>query len=98
MRTNLAAMIRADRKAGARTLLVGMRLPPNYGPEYVSRFALIYTDLARQTKVPLVPFLLAGFADQRNAFQADGLHPTAAYQQAILDNIWPALETLLTAR
>jgi acyl-CoA thioesterase-1 len=98
MRTNLAAMIRADRRAGARTLLVGMRLPPNYGPDYVRQFAQTYADLAKAAQVPLVPFLLEGFADRRNAFQADGLHPTAAYQQAILDNVWPALEQLLRTR
>jgi acyl-CoA thioesterase-1 len=95
MRANLAAMIRADRLAGARTLLVGMRLPPNYGLDYVRQFAQAYTDLAQQNKVPLVPFLLNGFAERSDAFQADGLHPTAAYQPAILDNIWPTLESML---
>jgi acyl-CoA thioesterase-1 len=95
MRANLTAMIRADRQFGARTLLVGMRLPPNYGPDYVRQFAQTYTDLAKQNKVPLVGFLLDGFAERSDAFQADGLHPTAAYQPAILENIWPALEPLL---
>jgi acyl-CoA thioesterase-1 len=95
MRSNLAAMIRADHRAGARTLLVGMRLPPNYGPDYVRQFARTYEDLARELRVPLVPFLLAGFADRADAFQADGLHPTADYQPAILDNVWPELAPLL---
>ena len=98
MRANLSAMIADDRRAGARTLLVGMMLPPNYGSEYGRAFAGAFADVARREKVAFVPFLLAGFADRREAFQPDGLHPTAAYQPAMLDNIWPALDGLLRQR
>lgn len=95
MRANLDTMIGASQQAGARVVLVGMRLPPNFGPAYVSRFAATFSELSRRRKTPLVPFLLDGFADRPEAFQADGLHPTAAFQPAILDNIWPALKPLL---
>lgn len=95
MRANLDTMIGASQEAGARVVLVGMRLPPNFGPAYVSRFAATFSELSRRRKTPLVPFLLDGFADRPEAFQADGLHPTAAFQPAILDNIWPALKPLL---
>lgn len=94
MRENLAAIINAAGKMKARVLLVGMRLPPNYGP-YADEFAQSFHDLARKTKVPLVPFLLDGIADQPALFQADGLHPTAAAQPRLLDNVWSGLEPLL---
>lgn len=98
MRNNLDAMIAASKRSGARVVLVGMRLPPNYGPDYTASFDASYAKLAGRRHVPLVPFLLAGFAERPDAFQADGLHPTAAYQPAILDNIWPALAPLLRKR
>lgn len=92
---NLATMIRLSQKNHARVLLVGMRLPPNYGADYEEQFAAVYAALAKQYKVALQPFLFAGFAEQRTAFQADGLHPTAASQQLMLNNIWPVLGPLL---
>ncbi len=95
MRANLQAMIVASRAAHAEVIIAGIRLPPNYGPDYVRGFEQTYGDLARRTKTPLVPFLLAGFADRPEAFQPDGLHPTAAFQPNIVDNIWPALQPLL---
>ncbi len=98
MRANLESMIRDSRDSGARVVLVGMRLPPNYGAAYGQRFSDTFADLARQHGTPLVPFLLGGFADRPEAFQADGLHPTAAYQAAVLDNVWPALAPLLKVR
>lgn len=94
-RQNLEAMIRAARKSGAKPLVVGMQLPPNYGAAYVGKFQALFEDVARQEKVALVPFMLAGFGEKRELFQADGIHPTAAAQPLMLDNIWPVLRPLL---
>lgn len=94
MRSNLEAMVDAAREAGARVLLVGMRLPPNYGP-YARQFESAFTEVAKRQKVGLVDFLLAGIADQPSLFQSDMLHPTAEAQPHILDNVWPALAPLL---
>jgi acyl-CoA thioesterase I len=95
MRANLATIVRASREAKCRVLLVGMRLPPNYGETYTRQFAQVYTDLAREYKTALAPFLLDGVAEQRELFQADNLHPTADAQPLILDTIWKALAPLL---
>ncbi len=95
MRANLGMMLRASKQAGSRVLLVGMRLPPNYGEDYTRQFAQAYADLAREHKTALAPFLLEGVADRRELFQADNLHPVAAAQPIILDHIWKALAPLL---
>lgn len=95
LRDNLAAMIRQSQAGQAQVLLVGMRLPPNYGVDYEEQFAAVYAELASQYKLALLPFLFDGFAEQRAAFQADALHPTAATQPLILENIWSVLEPLL---
>jgi acyl-CoA thioesterase I len=95
MRSNLKAMIDAAQAARSRVLLVGMEMPPNYGPDYTRKFRAVYGELARDTKVALVPFLLDGFAEKRDLFQADGIHPTAAAQPIIVDNVWPALKPML---
>jgi acyl-CoA thioesterase-1 len=79
-------------------LLVGLRVPPNYGREYAERFAGTFAELARELKVPLVPFLLEGFAESFELFQADRIHPTAEAQPRILDNVWPVLHPLLGER
>ena len=94
MKENLAAMIRAVRAARARVVLVGMRLPPNYGP-YAGEFHRAYADLARSEKVALAPFLLHGIAAQPRLFQSDTIHPTAEAQPQLLDNVWAALAPLL---
>ena len=78
----------------AKVVLVGMQLPPNYGA-YAQDFAEAYRQVSTDLKVPLAPFLLEGFADQMQYFQADSLHPTASAQQHILDNLWPMLEDVL---
>ena len=96
-RDNLTRMIELAQRAGARTLLVGMQIPPNYGPVYTQRFAALFPDVARATGAALVPFLLAGIAERRDAFQADGIHPNAASQPALLANVWPRLAPLLRA-
>jgi acyl-CoA thioesterase I len=95
MRANLAQIVRASQTAKSRVLLVGMRLPPNYGETYTRPFAQVYVDLAREYKTALAPFLLEGVAEQRELFQSDNLHPTAQAQPIILDNIWTALAPLL---
>jgi acyl-CoA thioesterase-1 len=95
MRANLAAIIDASKAGGAEVVLVKMRLPPNYGPQYTGRFEQVYTDLADGTGVALSEFILAGVADQEEMMQSDGIHPTAEAQQRMLDNIWPSLKPLL---
>jgi len=77
-------------------LLVGLRLPPNYGPQYTQDFDAAFRDLARREKIALLPFLLEPVALDGNAFQPDGLHPTAAAQPKILDHVWNALKPLLS--
>jgi len=96
MRDNLRAMIREARAARARVLLVGMDMPPNYGEAFRQQFRATFAGLAATERVPLVPFLLEGFATRRELFQADGIHPAAAAQPLILDNVWPALKPLLS--
>jgi acyl-CoA thioesterase-1 len=95
MRENLAAMIEASRAAGARVLLVGIRIPPNYGREYAERFAAVYGQLAREQKVTVVPFLLDGFADDLRYFQDDRIHPNERAQPRMLATVWPQLAPLL---
>ncbi|MCX7150123.1 MAG: arylesterase, partial [Rhodocyclales bacterium] len=95
MKDNLAFMLGQARQHGARVLLVGIRLPPNYGPKYIQEFDAAFRDLARREKVPLLPFLLEPIALDQNAYQTDGLHPTAAAQPKILDHVWNALKPLL---
>lgn len=95
MRDNLAAMIGAAKKRQAKVLLVGMRLPPNYGPDYTRDFEAAFRDLARREKVALLPFLLEPVAEDRQAFQPDNLHPVAAVQPKIRDHVWKALGPLL---
>jgi len=98
MRNNLAAMIERAKKAGARVLLIGMRMPPNYGPDYTEAFAAAYSELARRERVALLPFLLEGFAEREDLFQGDQMHPTAAAQPLVLENVWKALRPLLKPR
>ena len=94
-RANLDAMIMAAQSAGAQVLLVGIHLPPNYGPEYTGKFHAIYRELARTHNTALVPFLLEGVALTPGLMQPDGIHPRAAAQPRLLDNVWPYLEPLL---
>ena len=95
MRANLQAMISACRAAAARVLLIGMRIPPNYGRAYAEGFGALYGELARANQTGLVPFLMDRFADRIDLFQADRIHPAAAAQALMLDNVWPHLEPLL---
>ena len=92
---NLRAMIQAAQAAGAKVLLLGIHIPPNYGPKYTQAFDAMYTSLAAEHKVPLVPFILEGIALDPRYMQADGLHPNAAGQPRVLTNVWPQLKPLL---
>ncbi len=94
-RANLEAMLKACRASRAKTVLVGMQLPPNYGREYTRKFRELFPQLAKQHHAALVPFLFEGIAADRDMFQADGLHPNAAAQPRLLNNVWRALEPLL---
>ena len=95
MRANLVRMVELAAAAGARVLLLGMRIPPNYGPEYTEQFRSCYSDLARDKKLPLVPFLLADIAQSGNLMQSDGIHPNPLGQPKLLANVWPSLQPLL---
>ncbi len=97
IRENLTALVREGRSAGARVLILGVRLPPNYGAAYTEGFQAVFREVADAEGVPLVPQMLAGVAEDRGLMQADGIHPAAAAQPRILDNVWPALESLLKA-
>ncbi|MEN9761180.1 MAG: hypothetical protein RI906_1006 [Pseudomonadota bacterium] len=92
---NLREMIVASRSAGARPLLVGMQVPPNYGRSYTQAFAALFDEVARSTGTPLVPFLLAGIAEDLAFFQDDQIHPNERAQPLMLDTVWPSLKTLL---
>ena len=98
MRDNLERMIRIVRQARAEPVLVGLMIPPNYGIDYANEFRGLYPALAAKHRVRLVPFLLEGIADKPGLFQRDQLHPTAAAQPRIADNVWPAIEPLLRKR
>ena len=95
---NLSAMTQAAKKAGAKVLLLGMQVPPNYGSAYAASFAGLFPKIAKAEKVALVPFFLKGIADASDAtalFQADRIHPNAQAQPKMLANVWPELEKLL---
>ena len=95
VRGNFESLIRLSREAGASVLLIGMRIPPNYGPAYTRDFHELYGDLARKHQLPLVPFFLDGIALDDSLMLEDGLHPNAAAQPKLLDQVWPQLKPLL---
>jgi acyl-CoA thioesterase I len=95
MKQNLSTIIQRLQKSGAKVLLVGMRLPPNYGEPYAKAFERAYADLAKSHRTALLPFLLEGFADKVELFQPDRIHPTESAQPAVLKNVWGALRPLL---
>jgi acyl-CoA thioesterase-1 len=95
MQDNLRAMVRLSKTRGIRVLLIGMKLPPNYGPDYTQAFEAGFSGVAKSEKTAWLPFLLAPIANQPEAFQADRLHPVAAVQARLLDHIYPALTPLL---
>jgi len=95
---NLRAMVKDARGAGAQVLLVGMRMPPNYGRDYADKFFAMFGLLSKDVKAPLAPFMLDGVADKTELFQPDRLHPLAAAHPIILGNIWPHLQPLLKVK
>lgn len=95
MRSNLGAIIEQSRKNGTTVLLIGVRLPPNYGEVYIKKFHGVYSELAQRYKVPLVPYLLEGVGGYDQLMQGDGLHPNSDAQARMLDNVWPHLLPLL---
>jgi len=95
MKANLGTIIERSQKSGARVLLVGMKLPPNYGEAYTRAFEDAFADVAKRYRVALVPFMLEGFAEKPEFFQADRIHPTAEAQPLILDRVWQGLRPLL---
>lgn len=95
IRDNLAQMIQLSQQTKAKVLLVGIKIPPNYGLRYTSDFYAIYTDTAKKFSVPLVPFILDGVATHPDLLLDDGIHPNAAAQPKLLNNVWPHLQPLL---
>ena len=95
LQQNLAAMVQASQQQGAKVLLLGMQLPPNYGVRYTTAFAEVFPKVAGEFDVPLVPFVLEGVGGVPALMQADGIHPTAEAQPVLLENVWPALKPLL---
>jgi acyl-CoA thioesterase-1 len=95
MQDNLQSMIDACRAARAQVLLVGVRIPPNYGRDYGERFFQTYATLASRNRIALVPFLMEGFADRIDLFQPDHIHPNGQAQALMLGNVWPHLQPLL---
>jgi acyl-CoA thioesterase-1 len=95
MKHNIAAIVAKAKASGARVLLVGVPLPPNYGNRYLERFRRIYREVATEQRVPLVPSIVDGVADQRALMQPDGIHPTAQAQPRMLENTWRQLRPML---
>ena len=95
---NLNEIVSSSKRAGAQVVVVGMQIPPNYGRDYTQRFKDLFGKVADKQKVPLVPFLLEGVAQQPEMFQADRLHPVSAAQPTILENVWPTIAPLLTKK
>ena len=97
-RANLDAMVAAAQAAGAKVLIVGMRIPPNYGPRYARDFDALFADVAKARKAAFVPYLFEGFGEDMALFQPDRIHPTAQAQPRMLATVWPALARLLGPR
>ncbi len=95
LKQNLGSMIDQSLEAGAKVLLLGMQIPPNYGARYTTAFAAVYSELGQEKKVNLVPFFLEGIGGHPELMQADGIHPAVGAQGRLLDNVWPALKPLL---
>jgi len=98
MQANLETIVRACKSRGARVLLVGIRLPPNYGAAYLRRFDEAFARVAAGEKVPFVPYLFEGFGHRQEMFQSDGIHPVAAAQPLMLETVWKALRPLLAQK
>ena len=97
-RANLDAMVKDVLNAHAKPVILGMKVPPNYGTAYARRFETLYADIAKARRVPLVPYVFEGFGEDVAQFQEDRIHPKAAAESRILDNVWPTLAPLLSRR
>ena len=95
MQSNLERMVDLCKKQGAQVLMLGMRLPPNYGPAYTERFQAVYQTVTERSGVKYLPFFLEGVAENRGMMQSDGIHPTQEAQARLLDNVWPYVEAML---
>jgi len=95
-RRNLETMLTMAQQANAQAVVIGIRMPPNYGPEYTRAFERLFTDIGRERSLPVVPFLLEGIADNPRFFQTDTIHPNEQAQPKILSNVWPILAPLLS--
>ena len=95
---NLTVMVDSATQSGSTVLLIGMQLPPNYGPAYTRRFAAVFAEVAQSRRIAFVPFLMEGFASRTGLFQPDGLHPVAAAQPLMLDTVWRQLRPLLNGK
>ena len=96
LKQNLAKMIDLAEQSGARVILTGIQIPPNYGPRYTVPFAELYAELAAEKALDLVPFLIEGIPQQAELMQNDGIHPKAEAQFMVVDNVWPTLERVLS--
>jgi acyl-CoA thioesterase-1 len=96
MKTNLRAIIETARASGAAVVLLGIRIPPNYGPRYTQAFEGVYRDLAAEMGVPWIEFFMDGIALNDSLLQDDGIHPNAEAQPMLLDNAWPIIEQTLS--
>lgn len=97
IRKNMTEMIRLAQDAGAHVVLAGLQIPPNYGTRYTSEFAALYPELAKSQRAALVDFILDGVALEKTLMQPDGIHPNAAGQPRILENVWPSIEKAVRA-
>ncbi|WP_425914689.1 arylesterase [Pseudomonas sp. GWSMS-1] len=95
LQQNLAAMVEQSQKVGAKVLILGMQLPPNYGVRYTTAFAAVFPKVATETGAELVPFVLEGIGGVPSMMQRDGIHPAAEAQPRLLDNVWPMLKPML---
>jgi len=95
MKVNLSKIVRASKNKGARVLVVGMRIPPNYGAKYTNAFRAAFRDVAREERVPLVPFLFEGMVDKPDMFQEDNVHPSEKAQPILMENVWRGLARMV---
>jgi len=97
IKRNLIKMVQMSQEIGAKVILAGMQIPPNYGPRYTDPFTAQFEEIAKDLDLPLIPFLIDGIAQQPELMQDDGIHPKAEAQGMVLDNVWPVLELILSA-
>jgi acyl-CoA thioesterase-1 len=95
MKVNLSRIVRESKSKGARVLLVGMRIPPNYGAKYTNAFRAVFREVAREERIPLVPFLFEGMVDKPGMFQPDDIHPTEKAQPILMENVWRGLAAMV---